>query len=48
LEVVAVSKKEAADKARTEAEEAAQAITAVEEMKAREAAATAKIAILDD
>jgi hypothetical protein len=40
--------KEATDKARAEAEVAAQAIDAVEEMKAREAAATAKIVILDD
>jgi hypothetical protein len=48
LEAVAVSKKEVADKAWTEAEEAAQAITSIEEMKAREAAATAQIVILDD
>jgi hypothetical protein len=48
LEAVAVSKKEAADKARADAEEAAQAIAAVKELMAREAAATTPLIILDD
>jgi hypothetical protein len=48
LEVVAASKKDAADKAQADAEEVAQAIAAVEELKAREAAATTPIIILDD
>jgi hypothetical protein len=39
---------EAADKARAEAEEAAQAIVAVNELMAREAAATTPLIILDD
>jgi hypothetical protein len=45
LETVAGSKKEAADKARAEA---AQAIAAVNELMAREAAATTLLIILDD
>jgi hypothetical protein len=48
LEAVAASKKDAADKARAEAEEAAQAIAAVNELMAREAAATTPLVILDD
>jgi hypothetical protein len=44
LESVAASKKDAADKARAEAEEATQAIAAVNELMAREAAATSRIA----
>jgi hypothetical protein len=48
LEAVAAPKKEAADKARAEAEEAAQAIAAVNELMAREAAATTPLIILDD
>jgi hypothetical protein len=45
LEAVAASKKEAADKARAEA---AQAIAAVNELMAREAAATTPLIILDE
>jgi hypothetical protein len=45
LEAVAASKKDAADKARAEA---AQAIAAVNELMAREAAATIPLIILDD
>jgi hypothetical protein len=45
---VAASKKDAADKARTEAEEAAQAISAVNELMAQEAAATTPVVILDE
>jgi hypothetical protein len=48
LEAVVASKKEAIDKARAEAEEAAQAIAAVNELMAREATATAPLIILDD
>jgi hypothetical protein len=54
LEAVAASKKEAADKARkekeaeAEAEEAAAAIAAVNELIAREAAATTPVVNLDD
>jgi hypothetical protein len=48
LEAVAASKKDVVDKAQADAEEVAQAIAAVEELKAREAAATAKIIILED
>lgn len=48
LEAVAVSKKEAADKAQADAEEAAQAIAAVKELMAREATSTTPIIILDD
>jgi hypothetical protein len=50
LEAVAASKKDAADKARAEAEaeEAAAAITAVNELIAREAAATTPVVILDE
>jgi hypothetical protein len=48
LEAVATSKKEAADKARADAKEAAQAIAAVKELMAREAAATTPLIILDD
>jgi hypothetical protein len=48
LEAVAASKKDAADKARAEAEEAAQAIATVNELMAREAAATTPLIILDD
>jgi hypothetical protein len=50
LEAVAASKKDTADKARAEAEaeEAAQAITAVNELMTREAAATTPLIILDD
>jgi hypothetical protein len=45
LEAVVASKKDAADKAWAEA---AQAITAVNELMAREAAATTLLVILDD
>jgi hypothetical protein len=45
LEAVAASKKDAANKARAEA---AQAIAAVNELMAREAAATTPLIILDD
>jgi hypothetical protein len=48
LEAVAASKKDAADKARAEAEEAAQAIAAVNELMAREAAATTPLIIPDN
>jgi hypothetical protein len=48
LDAVAASKKDADDKARAEAEEAAQAIAAVNELMAREAAATTPFVILDD
>jgi hypothetical protein len=48
LEAVATSKKDTDDKARAEAEEAAQAIAAVNELMAREAAATTPLVILDD
>jgi hypothetical protein len=48
LEAVAVSKKDAADKARTEAEEAAQAIATVNELMARKAAAITPLVILDE
>ena len=48
MEAVAASKKEAADKARADAEEAAQAIAVVKELMAREAAATTPLIILDD
>jgi hypothetical protein len=48
LEAVAASKKEAADKARAEVEEAAQAIAAVKELMARKATATTPLIILDD
>jgi hypothetical protein len=48
LEAVAASKKEAANKAWVDAEEAAQAIAAVKELMAREAAATTPLIILDD
>ncbi|KAK1678682.1 hypothetical protein QYE76_039530 [Lolium multiflorum] len=48
LQAVAASMKDAADKARAETEEAAQAIAAMEEMKAGEAAGTSRIVILDD
>jgi hypothetical protein len=47
-EAMAASKKEAADKARADAEEAARAIAAVKELMAREAAATTPLIILDD
>jgi hypothetical protein len=40
--------KDAANKARAEEDEAAQAIAAVEEMEAREAAGNARIVILDE
>jgi hypothetical protein len=48
LEAVAVSKKAAADKAQADAEEVAQAIAAVEELKVREATDNAIVIILDD
>jgi hypothetical protein len=48
LEAVAASKKDAADKAQADAEEVAQAIAAVEELKAREAADNGGVIILDD
>jgi hypothetical protein len=48
LEAVAASKKDADDKARAEAEVAAQAIAAVNELMAREAAATTPVVILDE
>jgi hypothetical protein len=48
LEAVAASKKDADDKAQAEAEEAAQAITVVNELMAREAAATTPVVILDE
>jgi hypothetical protein len=48
LEAVAASKEDADDKARAEAEEAAQAIAAVNELMAREATATTPLVILDD
>jgi hypothetical protein len=48
LEAVAVSKKDTADKAQADAEEVAQAIAAVEELKAREAADNGGVIILDD
>jgi hypothetical protein len=48
LEAVAASKKDAADKARAEAEEAAAAIAVVNELIAREAAATIPFVILDE
>jgi hypothetical protein len=49
LEAVAASKKEATDKARAEEEaEAAVAIAAVNELIAREAAATNPVVILDE
>jgi hypothetical protein len=46
-EAVAASKKEAADKARKEAEKAAAAIAAVNEMIAREAAGNIPVVYLD-
>jgi hypothetical protein len=45
---VAASKKDAEDKARAEAEEVAAAIAAVNELMAREAAATTPVVILDE
>jgi hypothetical protein len=45
---VAASKKDADDKARAEAEEAAQTIAAVNELMAREATATTPVVILDE
>jgi hypothetical protein len=48
LEAGGASKKDAADKARAEVEKAAQAIAAVNELMAREAAATTPLIILDD
>jgi hypothetical protein len=44
----AASKKDADDKVQVEAEEAAQAIAAVNELMAREAAATTPLVILDE
>jgi hypothetical protein len=48
LEAVATSKKDAAAKARAEAEEAAAAIAAINELIAREAATTNPVVILDE
>jgi hypothetical protein len=48
LEAVAASKKDATDKAQAEAEEAAQTIATVNELMAREAAATTPLVILDE
>jgi hypothetical protein len=48
LEAVAASKKEAADKARKEEAEAVAAIAAVNELIAREAAASTPVINIDD
>lgn len=48
LQAVVASLKDAADKERAEEDEAAQAITAIKEMEAREAAGNATVIILDD